>query len=215
MHHLGIKLSRRSVRHSERDTNMHRGITEVLHINFDNTFISLILDRSLRRETRIAWKDPRTKGIDQNQLYQGYSTYEQRRSPNGVDGFPTCWETKRVLDDDSFWKLEFRSGTYILCNALSKEITKAVKNPFGKNGKPMPHPWDKDSGVKGTARCVHRLSFMPGPCDIGQSASIIIFSHSALLRSLTDTVERMTPLPRYITRLIVEFAFLGDRAPRF
>jgi len=150
----------------------------------------LMLDKWLQGK-KIVWKDSKRKGIDQSLLYKRFG--------------------------DSVWELKLRSGTYILCRSISKEISKAVNKPFAKSGKPLRYRWDKDRGIQGTARCQHRdiLSLMPGPCGIGQSTPIVILSHSALLRSLTDIVERITPLPKYITRLIVEYAYLDDNALRF
>jgi len=203
-----IKLSRKSFRIVE--SGKPRGITEVLHINFDDTFIHLVLDRSLSTN-RIVWKDPRTKGIDQNKLYNGCSSSDIKRSIISLAGLHILWKSKSL--PDSVWMLEFRSGVYVLCEAICKEITKAVSKSSGKNGEHLVHQWDKESGLEGAASCLHRLSFMPGPCDIGESSSIVIFSNFSLLRSLTDTVGHITSLPKYITRLIVEFAFLGDWAP--
>jgi len=214
MRHLWMRLSPKKAKQAELESENPFGIPQLLHINFDNTLISLIWNRSALKK-RIVWKGSSTQGIDQSKLYQGSSTWEKRRSHLGLDGFPTCWENKLVTHYDPAWKLDFRSGTYILCNALSKEISETIDKAIENKGEILHHQWDEAIGAKGTAKCLNRLSFMPGPCEIGQSAPIAIFSHSALLRSLTDTFARITPLPKYITRIIVEFAFLGDCAPRF
>jgi len=173
------------------EQNWNRHVTsEVLHIYFNNTLISLMLDKSLEGK-KIVWKDSKRKGIDQSLLY------------------------KRL--GGLVWELKHRSGTYILSKSLSKEINQAVSEPFGKNGKPLRYLWDKDCGISGTARCQHRdiLSSIPWPCGIGQSTPIVILSNSALLRSIGDVVERVTRLPKYITRLIVEYAYFDDNASRF
>jgi len=201
MYFRGIHPPPKSLRLLDSEWYKPNGLTEVLHINFDNTFIHLILnkDRYCPSDINsIVWKDPRTKGIDQSQLYRGISSFERKR---------------RCYLRDSRWRLEFRSGIYVLSDVLTTEINKAVSSRNDENSTSLVHQWDQEYGLQGSVRCLHRLSFVPGPCEIGESTSMVIFSHSALLRSITDSIERLTPLPNYISRLIVEFAFLGAWAP--
>ena len=156
--------------------------SEALHMYFNNSLISLTLDQS-SKGTNIVWKekDSRIKGIEQSLLYKDWG--------------------------DSVWEFNSRSGNYILCKALSKEISKAINKPFDKKGKPMYYLWDRDRGIQGNATCQRRgiLSSMPGPCAIGEITPIVILSNSALIRSLKDIIKRITPFLKYITRVIVDF----------
>jgi len=171
-----------------------RGVTEVLSIQFDNDFVHLSLDTGTSLSRRILWTEPRTetepwkKGGNQTEL-KGFFSDEQTVN----------------TDINAMWRLRFKWGLYILCDAISIEISKAVEQPL------LIHEWDKAGGLKGTAECFQRNIMIGGPCDVGQSASIVIFSYAGLLRTLKSIVEKRG-LPNDVSNLILKFASIGGCA---
>jgi len=184
-------LFRNSARSSELGARKSLDRIEVLWLDFDNTFVPLILDRSFSNQ--IQWRDSRTNGVDQIQLHPGYISYH-----SGKD--------RMVLESNyALWKLQFRSKTYILCDTISMKIYNAVKKPYSFDF----DKWDWTNGLKGTAKCLKRSGFKPGPFDIDQSASVVLYPKSALHLTIKYIIQRLVEIPNYIVRIILQYSLFS------